>query len=114
MEGVLFPAERQMASTRAGCEILEELKERILDQAKPYLRQLVEGAIGQEGIQSKSDRMWQATMFWGSLGQSDQSHPFLPADLQPVWVRRSQLVDAVILALLITLFFNADERTLLS
>ncbi len=51
LEGVLSPAERQMASTQAGCEMLEELEERILDQAKPYLRQLVEGAIEQEGIQ---------------------------------------------------------------
>jgi uncharacterized protein YbcI len=51
LEGVLSPAERQMASTRAGCEMLEELEERILDEAKPYLRQLVEEATEREGVQ---------------------------------------------------------------
>ena len=50
LEGVLSPAEREMASTQAGSEMLEDLEERILEQARPYLRQLVEGATKHKGI----------------------------------------------------------------
>ena len=50
LEQVLTPAEREMASTQDGREILRELEEQILERAKPYLRQLVEGAVKQEGI----------------------------------------------------------------
>jgi len=48
LEEVLSPAERQMASTQAGRKMLQELEERILDQARPQLQQLVEGAVEQE------------------------------------------------------------------
>ncbi len=51
LEGVLSPAEWQMASTLAGSTMLEELEKLLLDQAKPYLKQLVEGVIDQECIQ---------------------------------------------------------------
>ena len=50
LEQVLTPAEREMASTQDGREILRELEERVLEQVKPYLRQLIEGAMEQEGI----------------------------------------------------------------
>jgi uncharacterized protein YbcI len=50
LERVLTPAEREMASTRDGRETLKELEEHILEQAKPYLQQLVGTAIGQEDI----------------------------------------------------------------
>jgi len=50
LEQVLTPAEREMASTRVGREMLKELKEHILEQAKPYLQRLVEMAIEREGI----------------------------------------------------------------
>ena len=48
LEEVLSPAERQMASTQEGCKMLQELEERILEQARPQLQRLVEGAAGQE------------------------------------------------------------------
>jgi uncharacterized protein YbcI len=48
LEEVLSPAERQMASTREGGKMLQELEERILEQARPQLQRLVEGAAGQE------------------------------------------------------------------
>jgi len=48
LEEVLSPAERQMASTEAGRKMLQELEERILDQARPQLQELVEGAVGQK------------------------------------------------------------------
>ena len=48
LEGILSPAERQMASTRAGRSMLQELEERILEQARPQLQRLVEGVVGQE------------------------------------------------------------------
>ena len=48
LEEVLSPAERQMASTQEGHKMLQELEERILEQAKPQLQRLVEGAAGQE------------------------------------------------------------------
>ena len=50
MEQVLTPAEREMASTKDGREMLRELQERVLEQAKPYLQQLIERAMDQEGI----------------------------------------------------------------
>ena len=48
LEEVLSPAERQMASTEEGRKVLQELEGRILEQAKPQLQRLVEGAVGQE------------------------------------------------------------------
>ena len=48
LEGILSPAERQMASTQAGRKTLKELEERILEQARPQLQRLVEGIVGQE------------------------------------------------------------------
>jgi uncharacterized protein YbcI len=48
LEDVLSPAERQMASTQEGRKVLQELEERILEQARPQLQRLVEGAVGQE------------------------------------------------------------------
>jgi uncharacterized protein YbcI len=48
LEEVLSPAERQMASTQEGRKVLQELGERILEQATPQLQRLVEGAAGQE------------------------------------------------------------------
>ena len=50
MEQVLTPAEREMASTQDGREMLRELQERVLEQAKPYLQQLIEEATQQVGI----------------------------------------------------------------
>jgi uncharacterized protein YbcI len=50
LEEVLSPAERQMASTQAGRNMLQELEERILEQARPQLQQLLEGSVGQESI----------------------------------------------------------------
>ena len=50
LEQVLTPAEREMASTQDGREMLRELEDRVLEQAKPYLQQLIEGAMEQEGI----------------------------------------------------------------
>ena len=48
LEEVLSPAERQMASAEEGRKVLQELEERILEQATPQLQRLVEGAAGQE------------------------------------------------------------------
>ena len=48
LEEVLSPAERQMANTQEGRRMLQELEERILEQARPQLQRLVEGAVGQE------------------------------------------------------------------
>jgi uncharacterized protein YbcI len=48
LEEVLSPAKRQMASTQTGRKMLQELEERILEQARPQLQRLVEGAVGQE------------------------------------------------------------------
>ena len=48
LEEVLSPAERKMASTQEGRKMLQELEERILDQARPQLQRLVEGAAGQK------------------------------------------------------------------
>jgi uncharacterized protein YbcI len=48
LEEVLSPAQRQMASTQEGSKLLQELEERILEQATPQLQRLVEGAAGQE------------------------------------------------------------------
>lgn len=48
---VLSPAERQMAGAQAGRELLQKLGERILEQAKPQLRQLVADSVEQEDIQ---------------------------------------------------------------
>ena len=48
LEEVLSPAERQMASAQEGRKMLQELEGRILEQARPQLQRLVEGAAGQE------------------------------------------------------------------
>ena len=48
LEDVLSPAERQMAGTQEGRKMLQELEERILEQARPQLQRLVESAAGQE------------------------------------------------------------------
>ncbi|MFC2046206.1 Na-translocating system protein MpsC family protein [Chloroflexota bacterium] len=53
LEEVLSPAERQMASTQEGRKVLQELEERILEQARPQLQQLVEGAVGRESTQAE-------------------------------------------------------------
>jgi len=53
LEEVLSPAERQMASTEAGRTVLQELEERILEQARPHLQRLVEAAVGQESTLAK-------------------------------------------------------------
>ena len=50
LEKAISPAEQQMASTQAGSEILQELEERILEQAKPHIQQLVEEAIEHKTI----------------------------------------------------------------
>jgi uncharacterized protein YbcI len=51
LEEVLSPAERQMAGTQEGRKMLQELGERILEQARPQLRQLVADTVEQEDIQ---------------------------------------------------------------
>jgi len=48
LEEVLSPAELQMAGTQEGRKMLQELEERILEQARPQLQRLVESAAGQE------------------------------------------------------------------
>jgi len=50
LEQVLSPAQRQLASTQAGRKMLQELEEHILEQARPYFQQLVEGATERVGI----------------------------------------------------------------
>jgi len=50
LEAVLSPAERQMASTQAGRKTLQMFEGYILEQARPQLQQLVEGAVGRESI----------------------------------------------------------------
>jgi uncharacterized protein YbcI len=50
LEEVLSPAERQLASTQEGRKMMQELEERILDQARPHLQQLVEGAVERKSI----------------------------------------------------------------
>lgn len=46
--GVLSPGERQVAGTQTGREMLEEVGERILEQARPQLLGLVEGSLARE------------------------------------------------------------------
>ena len=53
LEDVLSPAERQMAATQEGCKMLQELEQRILEQARPQLQKLVEDAAGQESTLSE-------------------------------------------------------------
>ena len=48
LEQVLSPAERQMASAQEGRKMMQKLEERILEQARPQIQRLVEGAVGQE------------------------------------------------------------------
>ena len=48
LEEILSPAEREMASSQKGRKILQELEERILEQARPQLQRLVESAVGQK------------------------------------------------------------------
>ena len=50
LRGALSPAEQQLAGTRTGREVLEEVGERILEQAKPQLLNLVEATIHQDAI----------------------------------------------------------------
>jgi uncharacterized protein YbcI len=50
LEQVLSPAERQMASTQEGRKMMRKLEERILEQARPQLQQLVEGAVERKSI----------------------------------------------------------------
>jgi uncharacterized protein YbcI len=50
LRGVLSPAERQMAGTRTGREMLERVGERILEEAKPQLLRLVEGSTLKDAI----------------------------------------------------------------
>ena len=50
LEEVLSPAERHLARTQEGRRMMEELEERILDQARPRLQQLVEGAVERKSI----------------------------------------------------------------
>jgi uncharacterized protein YbcI len=47
---VLSPAEQQMASSRTGRKMLQELGERIMEQAKPQLQHLVEHALDERTI----------------------------------------------------------------
>jgi hypothetical protein len=44
------PAERQLASTREGREMMQELEKRILEQARLRLQRIVEGAVEQKSI----------------------------------------------------------------
>ena len=48
LEEVLSPAERQMARTREGRKMRQELEKRILEKARPQLQQLVEGVVEQK------------------------------------------------------------------
>jgi hypothetical protein len=48
--GVLSPAERQMAGSRTGREMLERVGELILEQARPQLLHLVEGSTFKDAI----------------------------------------------------------------
>ncbi len=50
LEAILSPAEQQMASTQAGRQMLQAFEGCILEQARPQLRQLVEGVAGRESI----------------------------------------------------------------
>jgi uncharacterized protein YbcI len=50
LEGVLTLAERQMSMTPAGREAVQRLWDRILEQARPRLRQVVAEAMGQDVI----------------------------------------------------------------
>jgi len=52
LEQVLTPAERELASTRVGREMLRELKEHMLEQVTPHLRQLVDRAVAREVSQA--------------------------------------------------------------
>jgi len=52
LEQVLSPAEREMASTRVGREMLKELKEHMLEQATPHLQRLVESAVERKDSQA--------------------------------------------------------------
>lgn len=42
---ILSPAEQQMASTQTGRKMLQELGERIMEQARPQIQRLVEQAL---------------------------------------------------------------------
>ena len=50
LRGALSPAERQLAGSKARREVLEEVGERILEQAKPKLLHLVEVSVHQDAI----------------------------------------------------------------
>jgi uncharacterized protein YbcI len=47
---VLSPAERQMASSQTGRKMLQELGERVMEQARPQLQHLVEHALEERTI----------------------------------------------------------------
>jgi uncharacterized protein YbcI len=53
LEEVLSPAEQQLAGTQEGRKMLQELEERILEQARPELQSLVERAAGQKSTQAE-------------------------------------------------------------
>jgi uncharacterized protein YbcI len=50
LEAVLSPAERQMAGTQSGREMLQVFEGYILEQARPQIQKLVEVVAGRESI----------------------------------------------------------------
>jgi len=49
LEQALSPAALQIASSKGGSEIIRELSERLLEQAKPRMEQLIEEAMERKG-----------------------------------------------------------------
>ena len=52
LEQILTPAEREMASTRIGREMLREIKEQMLEQITQHLQQLIDRAAVREVSQA--------------------------------------------------------------
>lgn len=50
LEEVLSPAKQQMVSTQTGRKMLQELGERLMEQARPQLQRLVEQALAERAI----------------------------------------------------------------
>jgi uncharacterized protein YbcI len=50
LDEVLSPAEQQMASSETGRKMLQELGERVMEQARPQLQRLVEQALVERTI----------------------------------------------------------------
>ena len=50
LKGALSPAERLLAGSKTGREVLEEVGQRILEQAKPQLLYLVEASVHRDAI----------------------------------------------------------------